>query len=310
VVDDLITLIRLGRVLDFRPRPYLFRDKRKHVQAGILGENEGEISCQSEPSRDSDGDGATCRESHGTGSVESVLESKSTSLLECKSKSSLESKSKGWADTGIGTAASLPPTVRDLLIESGLKIRNKRGALVPLKLNRAQRRYSESCTSRNIVLKARQLGITTYVAARFFIETVTRPGTLTVQVAHTQDSAEEIFRMVHRFWENLPEGVRKGALIKSRSNIRQIVFPRLDSEYRVATAADENAGRGLTIQNLHCSEVARWPRNAAETLAALRAAVPPHGNVVLEDRFKAGLGKVIDGTVDCLNASIWAKKPQ
>jgi hypothetical protein len=176
----------------------------------------------------------------------------------------------------------IAPTIRDWLIEKHLKIRDKRGALVPLRLNKAQSEYSNKCTQRNIVLKARQLGITTYVAARFFIETVTRPGTLTMQVAHTQESAEEIFRMVHRFWENLPEGVRHGALIKSRSNIRQIVFPRLDSEYRVATAADENAGRGLTIQNLHCSEVARWPRYAAETLAALRAAVPSHGTVVLE----------------------------
>jgi hypothetical protein len=30
--------------------------------------------------------------------------------------------------------------------------------------------------------------------------------------------------------------------------------------------------------------------------------------IVDQERFKLGLGKVIDGTVDCLNASIWAKK--
>ena len=39
---------------------------------------------------------------------------------------------------------------------------------------------------------------------------------------------------------------------------------------------------GLTIQNLHCSEVSRWPGDAAATLAALRAAVPPDGEIVLE----------------------------
>jgi hypothetical protein len=26
-----------------------------------------------------------------------------------------------------------------------------------------------------------------------------------------------------------------------------------------------------------------------------------------EDKFSAGLGKVIDGVVDCMNASVWAK---
>ena len=174
------------------------------------------------------------------------------------------------------------PTIQDLLIEGLLKVRNKNRCLVQLRPNPAQVEYSRYCTRRNIVLKARQLGMTTYIAARFFIQAITRPGTTAVQVAHNQESAEEIFKIVHRFWENLPEGMRRGALVTSRSNVRQIVFPRLDSEYRVATAADSNAGRGLTIHNLHCSEVARWPRDGTETLASLRAAVPANGEIVLE----------------------------
>jgi hypothetical protein len=197
-------------------------------------------------------------------------------------------------------------TWRDRLVQQ-LKVRNKNGHITPLALNRVQEEYSARCGRRNIVLKARQLGMTTYIAARFFVATITRPGTLTVQVAHDQDSAEEIFRIVHRFLENLPEWVRTGALTTSRANVRQLVFPRLDSEYRVETAADPNAGRGLTIQNLHCSEVARWPRDGGEVLASLRAAVPPEGEIVLEEKFREGLGKVIDGVVQCLNASSWAK---
>ena len=173
-------------------------------------------------------------------------------------------------------------TVRDLLINGLLKIRVKKGGVHYLKLNRAQQEYSRKCSKRNIVLKARQLGITTYIAARFFIQTITQPGTLSVQVAHSDESAQAIFNIVHRFWENLPNSrVRRGALIKSRSNIRQIVFPRLDSEYRVETA-DDNAGRGMTIHNLHCSEVSRWSRGGEDTLASLRAAVVPDGEIVLE----------------------------
>jgi hypothetical protein len=30
-------------------------------------------------------------------------------------------------------------------------------------------------------------------------------------------------------------------------------------------------------------------------------------NIVDADKFRAGLGKVIDGVVDCLNASAWSK---
>jgi hypothetical protein len=175
----------------------------------------------------------------------------------------------------------ITPQMRDYLIAGLLKVRSKKKGLVRLTPNRAQMEYARRCTRRNIVLKARQLGMTTYIAARYFLQTITQPGTLTVQVAHSQESAEEIFRIVHRFLENLPEGTQQSALVTAHANVRQIAFRKLDSEYRVETA-DENAGRGLTIHNLHCSEVARWTRGGVEALASLRAAVPSDGNIVLE----------------------------
>jgi len=50
----------------------------------------------------------------------------------------------------------------------------------------------------------------------------------------------------------------------------------------VVSAGDRNAGRGLTVQNLHCSELARWPGDPAETLAGLRAAMAPKAELILE----------------------------
>ncbi|MGA2354743.1 MAG: terminase [Terriglobales bacterium] len=170
---------------------------------------------------------------------------------------------------------------RDEFIESHLKIRTKKAAHNFLILNRTQQAYSDRCTSQNVVLKARQVGITTYIAARFFTETISCPGTVSMQVTQDRESAEDIFRIVRRFWENLPEEIRKGYLRTSHRNARQLVFQNLDSEYCLASAA-ENAGRGRTIQNLHCSEVSRWGRNGDEALVSLRAAVVPGGQIVLE----------------------------
>ncbi len=173
-------------------------------------------------------------------------------------------------------------TVGAELIERMLRVRTREGRTARLKANAVQRAFEQARGQRNIVLKARQLGLTTWTAARFFLRTITRPGTLTLQVAHTQQAAEEMFRIVHRFYEWLPEFVRNGALATSQLNVRQMVFRELDSEYRVVTAGDRNAGRGLTVQNLHCSELARWPGDAAETLAGLRAALAPDAEVILE----------------------------
>ncbi|HSY36826.1 MAG TPA: hypothetical protein VK814_13810 [Acidobacteriaceae bacterium] len=163
-----------------------------------------------------------------------------------------------------------------------LRVRDRDGCVKALVANAAQRRFEERRGRQNIVLKARQMGITTWVAGRFFLRTISRPGTLTLQVAHTREAAESIFQIVQRMWDELPVDLKNGPLVRSRANVGQMVFPKLDSEYRVASAADLGAGRGLSVQNLHCSEVSRWPGNAAETLAGLRASLAPNGELVLE----------------------------
>ena len=163
-----------------------------------------------------------------------------------------------------------------------LKVRTREGRTAALRANAVQQEFEQRRGRRNVVLKARQMGLTTWAAARFFLRTITQPGTLTLEVAHTQESAEEIFRIVHRFLDCLPEPLRAGPLRTSRDNVRQIVFPEIDSQYRVVSAGDRNAGRGLTVQNLHCSELARWPGNPADILAGLRAAMPPDAEMILE----------------------------
>jgi hypothetical protein len=163
-----------------------------------------------------------------------------------------------------------------------LKIRDRAGRESPLNANPAQARFECKRGRRNIVVKARQMGMTTWVAGRFFLKTITARGVFTVQVAQTREAAESIFRIVQRFWECLPEEIQRGPLRRSRANVGQMIFPALDSEFRVLSAADENAGRGLTVQNLHCSEVSRWPGDAAATLAGLRAALVPSGEMVIE----------------------------
>ena len=173
-------------------------------------------------------------------------------------------------------------TVAMALAERLLLVRTREGKPTHLRANAVQKEFEKKRGQRNIVLKARQMGLTTWAAARFFIRTITRPGTLSLQVAHTQEAAEEIFRIVHRFVDWLPEVLRDGPLKTSRANVRQIAFPEIDSQYRVVSAGDRNAGRGLTAQNLHCSELARWPGDPAETLAGLRAAMSPDAELILE----------------------------
>ena len=192
-------------------------------------------------------------------------------------------------------------TVAMALARLLLKVRTKDGGIARLDANAAQRLFEKRRGRQNIVLKARQMGMTTWTAARFFLKTITQPGTLTLQVAHTQQAAEEIFAIVHRFVDLLPENLRIGPLRTGRSNIREIEFAAIDSRYSVVTAGDRNAGRGLSVQNMHCSELARWPGDPAETLAGLRAALAPEGELILES--------TPDGVGGCFH-ELWLKAPE
>lgn len=180
------------------------------------------------------------------------------------------------------------------LAETLLRIRGRDGRLVSLQPNAVQQMFEVNRGRTNIVLKARQMGLSTWIAGRFFLKTILQPGTLTVQVAHTQRAAQDLFCMVHRFQACLPQSLRRGVLKTLRANVSSLVYPSIDSEYRVQTAGDPNAGRGLTIQNLHCSEVSRWPGDAAETLAGLRAALAPGGEIVLESTANGAYGCFYD----------------
>lgn len=199
-----------------------------------------------------------------------------------------------------GTILDLPFELLDgrtpavFLAEALLHIRTREGLSMPLRPNAVQKEFERRRGARNIVLKARQMGLSTWIAGRFFLKTITQPGTLTLEVAHTQEAAEDLFRMVHRFYAGLPERLREGALKTSRANVRSLVFPKIDCEYRVETAGDPNAGRGLTVQNLHCSEVARWSRAGADVLAGLRASLPAGGEVVLESTANGAYGCFYD----------------
>lgn len=168
------------------------------------------------------------------------------------------------------------------LAEQLLRVRDRAGRVGPLVANASQRKFECRRGSENVVLKARQMGMSTWVAGRFLLKTLLVPGTVTLMVAHTGESAEALFQTVQRMWENLPDPLQSTLGRRGRANTRQMTFPRGDSEFRVASAGEPNAGRGLSVTNLHCSEVARWTGDAAETLAGLRAALAPGGELVLE----------------------------
>lgn len=153
---------------------------------------------------------------------------------------------------------------------------DKRGRLVPFIFNRAQRYVHEQLEAqkkelgyvRALILKGRQQGVSTYIGERFYHQTSTRPGRRAFIVAHEEKATSNLFSMVKRYHDHNP----LAPSIKA-SNAQELVFGKLDSGYKLATAGSKDVGRSNTAQLLHGSEFGFWA-NAQSHLAGLGNTIP------------------------------------
>lgn len=168
-------------------------------------------------------------------------------------------------------------TPEAILIENMLSIADKHGNDVPFVLNPTQKALDEGLTGRDIVPKARQEGVSSYVLARYTIRCLTKRNTRAVVISHESDATTRMLAKVHYFLENL----RPQAVV-GHSSKGEITFPKMNSMFYIGTAGARAFGRGDTITNLHCSEVAFWPE-AKTLVTGLMQAVPENsGEIIIE----------------------------
>ncbi len=170
-----------------------------------------------------------------------------------------------------------------------LKIRKKNGDIAPLALNKAQlffhekleREKKEKGVVRDIVVKGRQMGISTEIDARHYHIVSHKRGYQAFILTHQQAATDNLFKMIKRFQENCPLVVRP---IVDGDNAKELKFiSPAGSGYSVGTAASKGVGRGGTIQLFHGSEVAFW-ENGEMHLDGILQSVPrePGSEIILE----------------------------
>ena len=180
-----------------------------------------------------------------------------------------------------------------------VKIRTKKGTIVPLVLNRVQKRFAQAIIDqmtttgrvRMVVLKARQQGLSTVITAWQYWWLSQRKAQKGLVMAHEADSTTTLFDMYKRVHDNVPDEVRPHAKYSSRTELQ---FDRLDTGLRVATAGGRGVARGETLTTAHLSEVAFWPTAfAATNFNGLIQAVPdePGTAVFLESTAQGMTGK-------------------
>jgi hypothetical protein len=136
-----------------------------------------------------------------------------------------------------------------------LKVLNKDKVLVPFKWNRVQRHLYANRTGKDLILKARQVGSSTFLQGEMFRKTVTSTQT-TITLAHDAETTQKLRRMADRFYEHCKFGSIQPQ--RKYANATLATYPEFDSTAIIATAGNVETGRGDTYTEMHGSEVAFW----------------------------------------------------
>lgn len=157
-----------------------------------------------------------------------------------------------------------------------LRILDKDKKLVRFRWNKAQAHFHANRTGRDLILKARQLGFSTYVQGELYRREVTSTRT-SITLAHDTETTQKLRRMADRFWEHCKFNDIQPA--RKYANATLTTYPEFDSTAVIATAGNVEVGRGDTYTDMHGSEVAFWPDAERIVAGAMQGGSP---DVVLE----------------------------
>jgi len=137
--------------------------------------------------------------------------------------------------------------------------------VIPFVFNRGQRKLWRLIETKRraaplwplkiIVLKARQIGLSTFCQGWSYHDASLNDNITALSMAHDSDSTENIFRMARIFYKYTDDEVRSQAQYESKKGYE---FQRSNSRMIIQTAGNIHAGASFTINFLHLSEVARY----------------------------------------------------
>mgnify|MGYP000509375562 CR=1 FL=1 len=187
------------------------------------------------------------------------------------------------------------------------KIVDKDSNVVTFKMTDAQERLYRSMHTRNIILKARQHGFTTFVMILMLDVALFNSNIACGVVAHGLEEASDLFRKKILFaYNNLPAELKQQRPVKKQTQL-DIEFTN-DSSIRVGTSL-----RSGTYHWVHISEFGKicrkYPARADEVVTGTLETVPSDGVVFIESTAEGQEGYFYDYCEDARELQNEGKKP-
>lgn len=151
-------------------------------------------------------------------------------------------------------------------IEDNFAVKDRETQIpVPFRFNAVQNKYYLMLEEqkpdfegvRQIVLKARQQGFSTFILAMFTVDFLLRPHSVSICISHRKDATEMLFKKVKEFISSFCDkqgistkdilGTETKSMIENKTN---------GSLFYILTAGAKVGGRGASARNIHFSEAA------------------------------------------------------
>lgn len=178
----------------------------------------------------------------------------------------------------------------EMMIENYCHIVNKDRKDQLLVMNTAQKEVYDIIAKRKaekkrcniLILKARQLGMSTFTEALGCSMCVTKPNQSMIIMTHEEKASQNLYRMTHYYYEHYPEVFKKMASVVKDNQALMSFTNGSTIQTMVASDNSKGAGRSQTVSYAHLSEFAFWGGNAVELLAGVMSACTKDAVVIIE----------------------------
>lgn len=193
---------------------------------------------------------------------------------------------------------------REWRISHLYKIVDKDSNLVVFNKNTIQARFDREKHNRNLILKARQQGFTTYECIDGLDDVLFNRNFTMVIIAHEDRAVKTIFKKIRRAWDEFNPDLKQFLnLVVNTDSANELSFNN-GSVIRVALSS-----RSDTVNRLHISEFgkicAKYPGKAEEIITGAFPSVPAGGRIDIESTAEGELGEFYD-----MFWEYWGKEPE
>lgn len=167
-----------------------------------------------------------------------------------------------------------------LFIEDELTIIDKTGTEVDFILNPIQKKFVDDAQGKDIILKARQQGFSSFILGAFTKDFIFKENSLSVVIADIADNSQDLLARVKHYIKAFEQKNNTKVPLKYNSKYElQNAFN--GARYIIGTAENTEFGRSKTITNLHMSEGAFY-KHFRKLHASAGTALVPGGRFVVE----------------------------